>query len=100
MFSKNKKEKNSAYISARGGKNWLSPSGGQAVVDCAKSGKKSLAVICPGFAMDCTETLLDVKRDLKRIFAEHGGGRFEYVPCLNDSDLQSDVVEAIFCKYE
>ncbi len=89
-----------AYISARGGKNWLSPSGGQAVVDCAKSGKKSLAVICPGFAMDCTETLLDVKRDLKRIFAEHGGGRFEYVPCLNDSDLQSDVVEAIFCKYE
>ncbi len=90
-----------AYISARGSeKKWLSPSGAKTVGDLAKSGKKNLAVICPGFAMDCTETLLDVKRDLKKVFIENGGKHFEYVPCLNDSNLQSDVVEAIFCKYE
>ena len=51
----------------------------------AKRGVKSIAVIMPGFAADCLETLEEIAVENAHIFRKHGGENFAAIPCLNDS---------------
>ena len=44
-----------------------------------------LAVITPGFAADCLETLEEIAVENAHVFKRHGGERFAAIPCLNDS---------------
>ena len=53
----------------------------------AEEGVKKVAVICPGFSVDCLETLEEIAMENKEIFLENGGESFEYIPALNDSDI-------------
>ncbi len=46
---------------------------------------KRLAVITPGFAADCIETLEEMAIRGAEPFHEHGGERYAALPCLNDS---------------
>ena len=41
-------------------------------------------MICPGFAVDCLETLEEIAEENAGIFREEGGENFAYIPCLND----------------
>ena len=52
----------------------------------ARSGVKRIAIVTPGFAADCIETLEEIAEENKEIFLEHGGEKFSYIPCLNDSE--------------
>ena len=52
----------------------------------ARDGVKRIAILTPGFAADCLETLEEIAEENKEIFLEHGGENFTYIPCLNDSD--------------
>jgi ferrochelatase len=47
---------------------------------------KRIAILTPGFAADCLETLEEIAEENKELFLEHGGENFTYIPCLNDSD--------------
>jgi ferrochelatase len=40
-------------------------------------------VVCPGFAVDCLETLEEIGMENRDHFLRAGGRRFEYVPALN-----------------
>ena len=51
----------------------------------AKEGVKNLAVITPGFAADCLETLEEIGMENAAIFKAAGGANFAAIPCLNDS---------------
>ena len=51
----------------------------------AKEGVKSVAVINPGFSVDCIETLDEIGREAAHAFHEAGGEKFSHIPCLNDS---------------
>ncbi|WP_457326649.1 ferrochelatase, partial [Roseateles sp. P5_E11] len=53
-------------------------------VKLAKGGLKSADVICPGFAVDCLETLEEIAQEARAAFLAAGGQRFAYIPCLND----------------
>lgn len=64
---------------------WLQPYTDKTVEALAKGGTKSLAVLTPGFAADCVETLEEINGEAREIFLEHGGERFSFIPCLNDS---------------
>jgi ferrochelatase len=64
---------------------WLKPYTIETVKELARSGVKRLAVITPGFAADCLETLEEIAVENAQAFTEHGGERFALVPCLNDS---------------
>jgi ferrochelatase len=64
---------------------WLQPATDQTVKNLAKGGVKSVAVITPGFAADCLETLEEIAVENARIFRKHGGENFAVIPCLNDS---------------
>jgi ferrochelatase len=64
---------------------WLGPATDQSVRQLAKRGVKNIAVIMPGFAADCLETLEEIAVENARIFRKHGGENFATIPCLNDS---------------
>ena len=64
---------------------WIKPYTDQTVEALARSGVKRIAIVTPGFAADCIETLEEIAEENKEIFHEHGGEKFSYIPCLNDS---------------
>ena len=61
----------------------------------AQRGIKSIAVITPGFAADCLETLEEIAVENARIFRMHGGERFAALPCLNDSEQGMKVIRQV-----
>jgi ferrochelatase len=64
---------------------WIKPYTDKTVEALARDGVKSIAIVTPGFAADCVETLEEIADENREIFLEHGGERFAYIPCLNDS---------------
>ncbi len=74
-----------AFQSRFGPKKWLQPYTERTLVELAEQGVKSVAVIAPGFASDCLETLEELAIRAQKKFLEHGGKAFMIVPCLNDS---------------
>jgi ferrochelatase len=40
-------------------------------------------VVCPGFAVDCLETLEEIDMENRDIFMRAGGRQYQYVPALN-----------------
>ena len=43
-----------------------------------------MQVVCPGFPVDCLETLEEIEMDNKEVFLSSGGQKFDYIPALND----------------
>jgi ferrochelatase len=63
---------------------WVKPYTDATVRALAERGVKSLAVITPGFAADCLETLEEIGMENAEIFRRAGGENFAAIPCLND----------------
>ena len=61
----------------------------------AERGVKNLAIVTPGFAADCLETLEEIAGENAEIFHRHGGKNFAAVPCLNDSQAGMTVIEHV-----
>ena len=74
---------------------WLKPYTADTVIELAKGGAKRLAVVTPGFAADCLETLEEIAVENAGYFREAGGERFAAIPCLNDSAAGLAVIEAV-----
>src|SRR5262245_42627970 len=66
---------------------WLQPYTDKTVKALARDGVKRLAIVTPGFAADCLETLEEIAEENKEFFLDHGGKNFTFIPCLNDSDV-------------
>jgi len=64
---------------------WVKPYTDATVKSLAEQGVKNLAVITPGFAADCLETLEEIGMENAEIFKHAGGQNFAAIPCLNDS---------------
>jgi ferrochelatase len=74
-----------SFQSRFGSAKWLEPATDKTVKKLAKSGVKNLAVITPGFSVDCLETLEEIAVENAEIFKKNGGENFAAIPCLNDS---------------
>ncbi len=74
---------------------WLRPYTDETVAELARAGVKRLAIIAPGFAADCLETLEELGVENAEIFHAGGGEKFRLVPCLNDAPLGLDVIETV-----
>lgn len=72
-----------AYQSRFGREPWLRPYTDATLIELAERGVRRVDVVCPGFAVDCIETLDEIGRENSEIFIEHGGERLGYIPCLN-----------------
>ena len=74
---------------------WLKPYTDDTLLNLPKEGVKKIAVVCPGFAADCLETLEEVAMEGRDEFLEAGGSDFAYIPCLNVSDTGMAMLELI-----
>ena len=66
---------------------WLKPYCVDALKTLPAQGIKSIDVICPGFAVDCLETLEEMAMENKAVFIEAGGENYRYIAALNDSEI-------------
>ena len=71
---------------------WIRPYTDETVKRLAEKGVKNLAIVTPGFAADCIETLEEIAMENAHLFKRHGGENFLAIPCLNDSDLGMMVI--------
>ena len=76
---------NVTFQSRVGREPWLAPYTEHTLVQLAQSGVRHVQVLCPGFAVDCLETLEEIAIRGRERFAAAGGVRLDYIPALNDS---------------
>ncbi|APG05136.1 ferrochelatase [Luteibacter rhizovicinus DSM 16549] len=75
-----------SYQSRFGYADWLQPYTEATMRELARDGIRRIAVISPGFAADCIETIDEIGRENAHYFREAGGEAFTLIPCLNDSE--------------
>lgn len=83
------------FQSRFGAQEWLQPYTDVTVEKLAKDGVKSIAIVNPGFSVDCIETLDEIGREVAETFHHAGGKNFAHIPCLNDSEEGMAVIEAL-----
>ena len=71
---------------------WLKPYCVEVLEQLPKQGVKSVDVVCPGFAVDCLETLEEIAMENKHVFEKAGGEHYRYISALNDSDANVDIM--------
>jgi len=76
------------FQSRFGPEEWLRPYTDKTLEAWAHDGLKSVDAVCPGFAVDCLETLEEMAEQNRELFLEAGGEQYQYVPCLNDGPAQ------------
>jgi ferrochelatase len=74
------------YQSRVGREPWLQPYTDVTLEELAASGVRHVQVVCPGFSVDCLETLEEIAMQNRELFEEAGGEKLEYIPALNDRD--------------
>jgi ferrochelatase len=72
------------FQSLFGKEEWIKPPTDKTLESLPKKGIKKVDVVCPGFSIDCLETLEEINVLNREIFTAAGGTQFRYVPCLND----------------
>ncbi|MBL8257602.1 MAG: ferrochelatase [Pseudoxanthomonas mexicana] len=83
------------YQSRFGKERWLEPATDRTLQSLAARGVQRVDVVCPGFAVDCLETLEEIAMQNAELFHEAGGGELRYVPCLNDDALHADALASL-----
>lgn len=83
------------YQSRVGREPWLQPYTDQALKALGSQGTRHVQVVCPGFAVDCLETLEEIAMQNREFFEEAGGEKLEYIPALNCSDAHVAVMSAL-----
>lgn len=78
---------------------WLQPYTDITLAELASKGIRNVQLVCPGFAADCVETLEEIDIENREIFINHGGERFGYIPCLNDTDEHVNALVGIIKKH-
>jgi len=72
-----------SFQSRFGANRWLTPATDRVLAELPARGQRVVAVVCPGFAADCLETLEEIALRGRDIFLAAGGERFDYVAALN-----------------
>jgi ferrochelatase len=72
---------------------WLEPATDQELQRLAATGIKRVAVVAPGFAADCVETLEELAIRGQEQFVEAGGEQLVYIPALNASEAGMALIE-------
>ena len=87
-----------SFQSVFGRDEWIKPTTESTVRTMAQSGDKKIHVICPGFSVDCLETLEEIDHTNRDVFMKNGGRDFHYIPCLNDDPAHVEMLTAILLR--
>ncbi len=83
------------YQSRFGREPWLGPSTANVLRDWARQGVARVDVSCPGFAVDCLETLEEIAMENAELFVGNGGVGLRYLPALNADAAHADALAAL-----
>ena len=85
-----------AYQSRFGRERWLGPATLDALDALVARGVRRIDVACPGFAVDCLETLEEVAMGLaERVHTRAHDASLRYIPCLNDAPAHAEALAAV-----
>ena len=84
-----------AFQSRVGREPWLRPYTDETLAAMPARGIKEVDVICPGFAVDCLETLEEIAVENRGRFINAGGSAYGYIPALNDSAEHAALIAQI-----
>jgi len=87
------------YQSRVGPREWLQPYTDETLKQLPGQGIKNIQVICPGFAVDCLETLEEIAMQNRDIFLSAGGEKYDYIPCLNDDPAHIETLAKLAHQY-
>src|SRR5436190_14381691 len=88
-----------AFQSRVGRERWLGPDTEDRLRELARAGARRVAVICPGFAVDCLETLEEIAIRGAECFLAAGGERLDYIPALNDGPAHAALLAALIRRH-
>jgi protoporphyrin/coproporphyrin ferrochelatase len=83
------------FQSRFGRQKWLEPYTDKSLIALAAGGVATVDVLCPGFAVDCLETLEEIALQNAALFQRAGGRELRYLPALNDSIEHVDALSGI-----
>ena len=63
---------------------WLTPYTNKTLIQLGQQGAHRVDIVCPGFAVDCLETLEEIAQTNEAVFIEAGGKELRYIAALND----------------
>lgn len=78
---------------------WVKPYCEETLATLASAGTQSLQVICPGFSVDCLETLEEINLRAKHCFLNAGGKSFAYIPALNATESHTALIQTLLAPY-
>ncbi len=87
------------YQSRFGKAAWLPPETLGTLKALPSQGITEVAVICPGFAADCLETLEEIAMLNRNAFLAAGGKQYHYIPALNASPQHIDALIQIIKQF-
>ena len=84
-----------AFQSRFGRAKWLEPATDKVLAELPRQGVTRVALVAPGFAADCLETLEELAIRGRATFLAAGGSDFACLPCLNDSDAGMEMLRRL-----
>jgi protoporphyrin/coproporphyrin ferrochelatase len=84
-----------AFQSRVGREEWLQPYTEDVLQRFGSEKMAQLDVVCPGFAVDCLETLEEIVIRYAAVFLEAGGGGLQYIPALNAGAAHAAVLAGL-----
>jgi ferrochelatase len=90
---------NVVFQSRVGREPWLAPYTDKVLADLAQAGIHHVQVLCPGFAVDCLETLEEIAIRGREQFTAAGGKRLDYIPALNDSAVHVRLLRSLIDRH-
>ena len=88
-----------SFQSRVGRERWLEPYTDKTLERMAHEGIKRVDVVCPGFAVDCLETLEEIAIENRALFVAAGGERLGYVPALNASAAHVEALAGVVARH-
>lgn len=88
-----------SYQSRFGKAAWILPETLSTLANMPAQGITDVAVLCPGFAVDCLETLEEIAILNREVFLAAGGKQFHYIPALNASQEHIDALQQIISEH-
>lgn len=83
------------YQSKFGYAAWLTPSTQDLFLTLPQKGIRSIDVVCPGFSVDCLETLDEIAIVGRDDFIKAGGIKLTYIPALNETTAHALAVDSV-----
>lgn len=84
-----------SFQSRFGPAKWLGPATADVLAQLPGRGVRSLDVACPGFAVDCLETLEEIAIEGREAFRRAGGERYAYIAALNSRAAHARALAAV-----